>query len=113
MARRATGLLAFLLLGAAPARAPAQLRAEVSENPVRGNQVVISWPAATGNARISIHGFTGERFIEATVAAPANEYVWDLTLGGARPVVNGAYIVVVEVDGHRYQRRLFVARPHP
>jgi len=33
--------------------------------------------------------------------------------GGARRVVNGAYIVVVEVDGQRYRRRLFVARPIP
>jgi len=25
--------------------------------------------------------------------------------------VNGAYVVVVDVDGRRYRRRLFVARP--
>ena len=56
--------------------------------------------------------FTGERLYEATVAAPTNEYVWDLTVdGGARRVVNGAYIIVVDVDGNRYRRRLFVARP--
>jgi hypothetical protein len=35
--------------------------------------------------------------------------VWDLTVAG-RPVVNGAYIVLVEVDGRRYRRRLFVTR---
>lgn len=85
--------------------------AEVSENPVRSDQVVISWPAGTGTARVAIYGFTGERLHVATVAAPTNEYVWDLTLGGSRRVVNGAYIVVVEVDGRRYRRRLFVARP--
>ncbi len=83
----------------------------VSENPVRGDQVVISWPAGVGTARVAIYGFTGERLREASVAAPTNEYVWDLTLGGTRRVVNGAYIVVVEVDGQRYRRRLFVARP--
>jgi hypothetical protein len=32
---------------------------------------------------------------------------------GARRVVNGAYIIVVDVDGHRYRRRLFVARTAP
>jgi hypothetical protein len=86
--------------------------AEVSENPVRSNQVVISWPAATGDARVSVFTFTGERIQAATVGAPSNEYVWDLTLGGGtRRVVNGAYIVVVEVDGQRYRRRLFIARP--
>jgi hypothetical protein len=114
MARGTTGLLALLLLGAiaAPAQSPA--RAEVSENPARGDSVVISWPAATGDARVSILTFTGERLHQATIAAPSNEYVWDLTVGGgSRGVVNGAYIVVVEVDGKRYRRRLFIARPSP
>lgn len=98
---------AFLSLAAAAG-------AEVSENPVRSNQVVISWPAATGDARLSVFSFTGERLYQTTVPAPTNEYVWDLTMaGGARRVVNGAYIIVVDVDGHRYRRRLFVARRAP
>ena len=98
---------AFLPLAAAAS-------AEVSENPVRNNQVVISWPAATGDARLSVFSFTGERLYQTTVPAPTNEYVWDLTTaGGARRVVNGAYIIVVDVDGHRYRRRLFVARRAP
>jgi hypothetical protein len=100
---------AFLQLAAAAG-------AEVSENPVRGDQVVISWPipVGTGDARVSVYSFTGQRLHQATVAAPSNEYVWDLTSGGgARRVVNGAYIIVVDVDGHRYRRRLFVARPAP
>ena len=88
--------------------------AAVSENPVRGNQVVISWPAGTGPANVSIFSFTGERLFVTTVAAPSNEYDWDLTVhGGSRRVVNGAYIIVVDVDGHRYRRRLFVARAAP
>jgi zinc carboxypeptidase len=89
--------------------------AEVSENPVRGNQVVISWPAplGTGDSRVSLFTFTGERLFVTTVPAPNNEYVWDLTLGGTRHIVNGAYIIVVDVDGHRYTHRLFVARPNP
>ena len=88
--------------------------AEVSENPVRSDQVVISWPTSVGSARIAVFTFTGERLYEATVAAPTNEYVWDLTVdGGTRRVVNGGYIIVVEVDGNRYRRRLFVARPSP
>jgi hypothetical protein len=88
--------------------------ADISENPVKSNQVVISWPSATGDARLSVYSFTGERLFVTTVPAPANEYVWDLTLdGGSRRLVNGAYIIVVEVDGHRYRRRLFVARPSP
>ena len=88
--------------------------AEVSENPVRSNQVVVSWPAATGEARVSVFTFTGEQLLQTTVPAPTNEYVWDLTTGGGtHRVVNGAYIIVVDVDGQRYRRRLFVARPNP
>lgn len=88
--------------------------AEVSENPVRSDQVVISWPVATGEARLSVFSFLGERLYQTTVPASMNEYVWDLSIGGGgRRVVNGAYIIVVDVDGHRYRRRLFVARPTP
>ena len=99
--------VAFLTLAATGSAA-------VSENPVRSDQVVISWPApASGMSRVAIYTFTGERIVQASVPAPSNEYVWDLTIGGTRRVVNGAYIVVVDVDGNRYQRRLFVARPTP
>jgi len=117
MARVTPRLLALVLVAAAaapPASAAAQGGVVVSENPVRSDQVVISWTAGTGAARVAIYGFTGELLQRATVAAPTNEYVWDLTWGGGtRRVVNGAYIVVVEVDGRRYRRRLFVARPTP
>jgi len=111
MARGATGLLALLLSGALATGAFAQA-AEVSENPVRGDQVVISWPTGTGSARVSVFTFTGEQLFATTVAPASNEYVWDLMIGSRR-VVNGAYIVVVDVDGHHYRRRLFVARPSP
>jgi zinc carboxypeptidase len=87
--------------------------AAVSENPVRGDQVVISWPSTTTSARIAVYTFTGELLRQAIVNAPSNEYVWDLTVGGGRRVVNGAYIIVVDVDGRRLRHRLFVARPHP
>ncbi len=82
---------------------------EVSENPVRGDRVTVAWPPAVGEARVGIYGATGVRLLSATVPAPAVEYVWDLTVGGRR-VVPGAYVVVVEVAGRRYRRRLFVAR---
>ena len=86
--------------------------AEVSENPVRSDQVVISWPATVSGARVSVFTFTGARLFEANVSAPTNEYVWDLTVDGRR-VVNGAYIIVVDVDSNRYRRRLFIARAAP
>jgi hypothetical protein len=108
----AVGIASDATSAFAPLAAAAE--AEVSENPVRSDQVVISWPATVSSARVSVFTFTGERLLEATVAAPSNEYVWDLTLdGGTRRVVNGGYVVVVDVDGQRYRRRLFVARPAP
>jgi len=115
MARGAAGVLVLLLCGlsAAAAQASPGAGAEVSENPVRSNQVVISWPAATGSARVFVFSFTGEQLFTTTVPASTNEYVWDLMLGGSRRVVNGVYIIVVDVAGHRYRRRLFVARPAP
>jgi hypothetical protein len=121
MARGATGLLVLLLCAAGSTRALALVQTtapatiEFSENPVRSDQVVVSWPAPTGggDSHLELYTFTGERILTATIAAPSNEYVWDLTLGGTRRVVNGAYIVVVKVDGQTYRRRLFVDRPAP
>lgn len=82
---------------------------EVSENPVRGSQVVFAWPASTGMAKVGVYTFLGRALVTATVSPPNNEYVWDLMVRG-RPVANGAYLVVVDVDGRRYRRRLFVTR---
>ncbi len=83
--------------------------ADVSENPVRGDQVVISWAAGTNPARVGIYTFTGQRLIATTVAPPNNEFVWDLRAGGRR-MPNGAYLVVVEVDSRVFRRRLFLTR---
>ena len=81
----------------------------VSENPVRSNQVVVSWPVGASAARVGIYTFTGNRLISASVTPPNNEFVWDLTAGGRR-VPNGAYLVVVQVDGRVSRQRLFVVR---
>jgi hypothetical protein len=100
----------FFAVAAPPARLAAQV--DVSENPVRGDQVVISWPSGLGNVRLSIYSITGERLVEVASSASSNEYVWDLTVGGgARRVVNGAYVIVVAAGGRHFRRRLFVARP--
>jgi hypothetical protein len=82
---------------------------EVSENPVRGGQVVISWPAGTGAPRLSIFTFTGSRLLQTALGAGATEFAWDLSAGG-RLVPNGAYLVVLELDGRVMRRRLFVTR---
>ncbi|HMA44882.1 MAG TPA: M14 family metallopeptidase [Gemmatimonadales bacterium] len=81
----------------------------VSENPVHGNLVWISWPAGTGAPRLGIYTFAGERVISTALPAGTTEYAWDL-LAGPRRIVNGAYLVVLELDGRVSRRRLFVTR---
>jgi hypothetical protein len=81
----------------------------LSENPVHGNQVWISWPAGTGAPRLGIYTFTGERLISTTLPAGTIEYAWDLTAGPHR-IANGAYLVVLELDGRVSRRRVFVTR---
>jgi hypothetical protein len=83
---------------------------ELSENPVRSSQVVVSWPPGTGSPRIGVYAFTGKRLVSVTLAPGSDEYAWDLSAGG-RPVSSGAYLVVLELDGRVYRRRLFVTRP--
>jgi hypothetical protein len=89
---------------------PPVARLEVSENPVRGTQVVFSWPVGSGTPRVGVYSFTGERLLSATLAPGSTEYAWDL-LAGSRRVSNGAYLVVLELDGNVSRRRLFVTRP--
>jgi len=88
---------------------PSPAALEVSENPVRSNQVWFSWPAGAGAPRLGIYTFTGERLLSATLPAGATEYAWDLT-AASRQVPNGAYLVVLELDGRVSRRRLFVTR---
>jgi hypothetical protein len=82
---------------------------ELSENPVRGPQVVFSWPAGTGAPVIGVFSFTGARLISTTLAAGSTEYAWDLMAGSHR-VPNGAYLVVLQLDGRVLRRRLFITR---
>jgi zinc carboxypeptidase len=81
----------------------------VSENPVRSGQVWFSWPAGTGAPYLGVYTFTGERLLAVTLPAGATEYAWDLSAGSGR-VPNGAYLVVLELDGRVSRRRVFVTR---
>jgi hypothetical protein len=92
---------------------PAAAPMEFSENPVRSDQVVIAWPTPASDSYLEIYTFTGDRIFSTTITAPSNEYVWDLTLGGTRRIVNGGYIVVITTGGQSYRKRLFVDRAGP
>jgi hypothetical protein len=94
---------------AAFAALPPVAALELSENPVHGTQVVFSWPAGTGAPLIGVFTFGGDRLVSAVLAPGSTEYAWDLTTGSRR-VANGAYIVVLQLDGRVLRRRLFVTR---
>jgi len=79
----------------------------LSENPVRGSSVIINFAGAP--RRVGIYSFTGVRIRE--FAAPeSGSVVWDLTADDGRPVVNGVYVVVVDLGGSVIRHRLYVAR---
>jgi zinc carboxypeptidase len=94
---------------AAFAALPPVATLEVSENPVHGSQVVFSWPAGTGPPLIGVYTFGGDRLVSAVLTPGSTEYAWDLT-AGSRRVPNGAYVVVLQLDGRVLRRRLFVTR---
>ncbi len=94
---------------AAFAALPPVAALEVSENPVHGSQVVFSWPVGTGAPLIGVYSFGGDRLVSAVLTPGSTEYAWDLT-AGARRVPNGAYLVVLQLDGRVLRRRLFVTR---
>ena len=79
----------------------------ISENPVRGASVVFHYPGAA--RRVGIYTFTGLLVTEFT-APPADRLQWDLTAADGRPVIDGVYIVVVDLGGTLLRHRLYVAR---
>ena len=82
----------------------------LSENPVRGSSVTINY---TGTPRrVAVYTFTGTR-VRTFASPPSGSVVWDLTTDDGRPVVNGVYIVVVDLGGSVARRRLYVARRAP
>jgi subtilisin family serine protease len=82
----------------------------ISENPVRGSLVVIhvSGPAV----RAGVYTFDGS-LVRDLGAAPAGRLQWDLTAADGRPVVNGVYLLVVDLGGTILRHRIYVARRSP
>ena len=79
----------------------------LSENPVRGSSVIINYAGAP--TRVDIFSFTGVR-VKSFAPPPAGRVAWDLTSDDGRPVVNGVYMVVVNLPGSVIRHRLYVAR---
>jgi hypothetical protein len=79
----------------------------LSENPVRGSSVIINYAGAP--KRVDIYAFTGV-LVKEFAAPQSGSVTWDLTSDDGRPVVNGVYVVVVDLGGSVIRHRLYVAR---
>jgi hypothetical protein len=89
---------------------PAQVASlTLSDNPLRGGDVVISWPASSEDARLRVYTYAGALLLDVPVPAPTAAFTWDGAIDG-RPLPNGGYLIVVDAGGRRYRGRLFLAR---
>lgn len=82
----------------------------LSENPVRGDAVIINYPEPP--TTVAIYTLVAERVrtFRARDLGPLN-VVWTLDTDAGGDVANGAYVLVLEYPDHRVVRKLFVARP--
>lgn len=85
-------------------------RVNLSENPVRGDRLLINYEERP--RRIGVFTFAGEpvrQWSDAEIGDLLS--VWDLTTGLGRDVANGGYLLVVEFDDRRVMRKVFVLQP--
>ncbi len=82
----------------------------LSENPVRSEALVISYPRPPRS--LAVYTLIGERVRSFRVSeiGPLTT-VWGLDTDEGGDVANGAYLLVVDVDGRRTVRKILVARP--
>ena len=79
----------------------------LSANPVRGASVTINYGGTPRT--VAIYTFTGAR-VRSFASPPQGSVVWDLTTDDGQPVVNGVYIVAVDLGGSVVRHRIYVAR---
>jgi hypothetical protein len=96
------------VLGASRAQATDSL--VLSDNPVRGDRVVVAWPVSSSEVEFVVYTFAGEPVFRVMLPAGTAEFEWDLATASGARVRDGGYIVAVRMGGAVYRRRLFVAR---
>jgi len=74
---------------------------------VRGASVTINYGGTPRT--VAIYTFTGAR-VRSFASPPQGSVVWDLTTDDGQPVVNGVYIVAVDLGGSVVRHRIYVAR---
>jgi hypothetical protein len=90
------------------ARAPSL---DINANPVTSAPLVLRWAPAAGTTRVDVFSVTGTRVAGVTMSADPGRWDWDLTTSTGARVANGAYyLVLIQGDGTRIQRRVLVAR---
>jgi hypothetical protein len=88
-----------------PSTAPTVLA--VSANPVRGDDVVFTWPWPGSAGELLVYDFAGRVAWRAVVDAAQTSVRWPVVESGAH---NGVYIAVARSGAALSRRRVFVAR---
>lgn len=84
-------------------------RLNLSANPVRGDELVVSWTEAPETA--AVYALGGRRVRSLTDAIGGGHLAWDLTDDEGRPLANGAYFLVLDYAGRRVLEKVLLLRP--
>ncbi len=82
----------------------------LSQNPVRGDLLIINYPERPTSAAIYTLVAERVRTFSDRELNPVN-VIWPLDTDAGGDVANGAYVLVLEYPDHRVVRKIFVARP--
>jgi hypothetical protein len=77
-----------------------------STNPVRSNEVHLTWPFGSAGGDLRVFDFAGRLVWATSVPGDAGIVRWDIASG----VRNGVYLAVARSDGRVRRLKLFVAR---
>ena len=84
-------------------------RFSLSENPVRGPSLTITYEERPRAA--AVYSIAGQRVRDLGGVLGERSTTWDLRNDRGSPVASGAYYLVIELPGTRVIRKIFVVRP--
>jgi hypothetical protein len=84
-------------------------RWSLSENPVRGERLVINFAARPRRLALYTVGGALVRTLEPA-GEGAGSAVWDLRDGAGRPVATGVYLLILDLAAERVLQKIFVVR---
>jgi hypothetical protein len=80
----------------------------ISANPVRAAPLIITMREQA--KRIDIYDFAGRRVRRIIPAVGEESIHWDLETDDARPVANGAYVIVLDLPSGLVRQTIFILR---